>query len=77
MRTNWLNHLYNLLVPLAAAGLALLIGLVVGTYSSAFVATPLLLLLEQRFGGTPPQPKRVRARTVPGAARLQDSGAVI
>ena len=57
--------------------LALLIGLVVGTYSSAFTATPLLLLLENRWGGAPPQPRRVRARTVPGAARLQDSGAVV
>ena len=61
--------------------LALLLGLVVGTYSSAFTATPLLLLLESRWGGTPPQPTRARARTVPGAARLspagRDSGAVV
>ena len=39
--------------------LALLIGLVVGTYSSAFTASPLLLLLEQRNGAPPPMPKRV------------------
>ncbi|MCW2608546.1 MAG: secD [Frankiales bacterium] len=61
--------------------LALLIGLVVGTYSSAFTATPLLLLLESRYGGVPPRPARVRARPTPGAARLspagRDSGAVV
>lgn len=31
--------------------LALVIGIVVGTYSSIFVAAPILLYLEQRFGG--------------------------
>ncbi|MEX2291646.1 MAG: protein translocase subunit SecD [Mycobacteriales bacterium] len=38
--------------------LALLIGLIVGTYSSAFTAAPLLLLLEQRNSAPPPMPKR-------------------
>lgn len=38
--------------------LALLIGLIVGTYSSAFTASPLLLLLEQRSSAPPPMPKR-------------------
>ncbi|MCU1691112.1 MAG: secD, partial [Frankiales bacterium] len=57
--------------------LALLVGLLVGTWSSAFTATPLLLLLESRWGGIPPQPRRVRTRTAAGAARLQDSGAVV
>ena len=41
--------------------LALLIGLFVGTYSSAFVASPLLLLLEQRNSAPPPMPKRKTA----------------
>jgi len=31
--------------------LAMVIGIVVGTYSSIFVAAPILLFLEQRFGG--------------------------
>ena len=38
--------------------LALLIGLFVGTYSSAFVATPLMLLFEERNSAPPPMPKR-------------------
>nr|MDP9466298.1 protein translocase subunit SecF [Actinomycetota bacterium] len=46
--------------------LALLIGLFVGTYSSAFVAAPLVLLLEKRNSAPPPMPKR---RTTPAAAR--------
>ena len=46
--------------------LALLIGLFVGTYSSAFVASPLVLLLEQRNSAPPPMPKR---RATPAAAR--------
>jgi len=46
--------------------LALLIGLFVGTYSSAFVAAPLVLLLEKRNSAPPPMPKR---RTAPAAAR--------
>ncbi|MCW2500323.1 MAG: secD [Frankiales bacterium] len=37
--------------------LAMLIGLIVGTYSSAFTATPLLLLLERRSKAAPPLPK--------------------
>jgi SecD/SecF fusion protein len=38
--------------------LALLIGLVVGTYSSAFTASPLLLEFEKRSKQPPPMPKR-------------------
>jgi SecD/SecF fusion protein len=34
--------------------LALLVGILVGTYSSVFVATPLLVAFEQRSGGQPP-----------------------
>jgi SecD/SecF fusion protein len=46
--------------------LALLIGLFVGTYSSAFVAVPLTLLFEKRNSAPPPMPKR---RTSSAAAR--------
>ena len=46
--------------------LALLIGLFVGTYSSAFVASPLVLLFEQRNSAPPPMPRR---RTSSAAAR--------
>ncbi len=38
--------------------LALLIGLFVGLYSSAFVASPLLLVFEERTDTPPPMPKR-------------------
>ena len=38
--------------------LALLIGLFVGTYSSAFVAAPLMMLFEKRNSAPPPMPKR-------------------
>jgi SecD/SecF fusion protein len=58
--------------------LALLIGLVVGTYSSAFTATPLLVAFESRSSSPPPMPKRSPARRAPGPARVpQDSGAVL
>jgi SecD/SecF fusion protein len=50
--------------------LALLIGLFVGTYSSAFVATPLVLLFEQRNSAPPPMPKR---RTGSAASRRPTS----
>jgi SecD/SecF fusion protein len=46
--------------------LALLVGLFVGTYSSAFVAVPLTLLFEKRNSAPPPMPKR---RAAPAAAR--------
>jgi SecD/SecF fusion protein len=36
--------------------LALLVGILVGTYSSVFVATPLLVAFEQRSGGQPATP---------------------
>ena len=55
--------------------LALLLGLVVGTYSSAFTAAPIVLLLEQRSSAPPPMPKRTppAARTT----RVRESGAVV
>ena len=46
---------------------ALLIGLIVGTYSSAFVATPLVLLLERRNSAPPPMPKRTGSSATPRA----------
>lgn len=36
--------------------LAMVIGIVVGTYSSIYVAAPMLLVLERRFGGAPDKP---------------------
>jgi SecD/SecF fusion protein len=60
--------------------LALLIGLVVGTYSSAFTATPLLLALESGRSAPPPMPKRsaTKGRTRRTPARVRDnSGAVL
>jgi SecD/SecF fusion protein len=38
--------------------LALLVGIGVGTWSSVFVAAPLLVAFEGRFGATPPAPRR-------------------
>jgi len=52
-----------------------LLGLVVGTYSSAFTAAPLVLLLEGRSSTPPPLPKR--AAPAPRAGRLRESGAVV
>ena len=46
--------------------LALLVGILVGTYSSVFVATPLLVAFEQRSGGPPataPRPQRTATTT--------------
>jgi SecD/SecF fusion protein len=40
--------------------LALLIGIVIGTYSSNFTATPLAIVLERRFPGPPPEQKPAR-----------------
>jgi SecD/SecF fusion protein len=56
-------------------GLALLLGLIVGTYSSAFTAAPLLLLFERRRNSPPPMPKRAAAPVKRGVVR--ESGAVI
>lgn len=55
--------------------LALLLGLIVGTYSSAFTAAPLVLLLEQRRTTPPPMPKRVAPPIRTG--RVRESGAVV
>lgn len=55
--------------------LALLLGLLVGTYSSAFTAAPLVLLLEARSSTPPPLPKRAAPAT--RAERARGSGAVV
>ena len=60
--------------------LAVLIGLVVGTYSSAFTATPLLLVLQRFSSAPPPMPKGSRSanRVTPAGQRARlDSGAVV
>ncbi len=57
--------------------LALLVGLVVGTWSSAFTATPLLLLLERWSTAAPPMPRRAGSRRVRPARLGSDSGAVV
>jgi SecD/SecF fusion protein len=53
--------------------IALLAGILVGTYSSVFTATPLAIVLE-RFAGPAPRPRTTAPRThrSPG-----DSGAVV
>ena len=55
--------------------LALLLGLIIGTYSSAFTAAPIVLLLEQRTSAPPPMPKR--AAPPARAVRSRESGAVV
>jgi SecD/SecF fusion protein len=50
--------------------LALLVGILVGTYSSVFVATPLLVAFEDRFGGAPPAPRRPAAARQPVTATV-------
>jgi SecD/SecF fusion protein len=42
--------------------LALLVGIGVGTWSSVVVATPLLVVFEERFGGPPPGRRPAPAR---------------
>jgi SecD/SecF fusion protein len=37
--------------------LALLIGILVGTYSSVFTASPIAIFLEERFPRPPPEPE--------------------
>jgi SecD/SecF fusion protein len=48
--------------------LALLLGLIIGTYSSGFTASPLMLLFEERNSAPPPMPKR-RSTTATPARR--------
>jgi SecD/SecF fusion protein len=47
---------------LADFALALLVGIVVGTYSSVFTATPTALALEERFPRPPPEPEKPSQR---------------
>ena len=48
--------------------LALGVGILVGTYSSVFVATPLLVASEQRWGGRPRAASGYRRTTSAGSA---------
>jgi SecD/SecF fusion protein len=61
---------------LADFALALLIGILVGTYSSVFTATPLALFLEKRFPGPEPEPKPAERiphqKQKPGPKRIFD-----
>ncbi|XVQ13445.1 protein translocase subunit SecD [Spirillospora sp. CA-255316] len=54
--------------------IALLIGILVGTYSSVFTATPLAILLERHAKAPAPRPKRLHR---PAERKPGDSGAVI
>jgi SecD/SecF fusion protein len=49
--------------------LALLVGLLVGSYSSAFTASPLLIMLEKHNSAPPPMPKRKAGAANPAARR--------
>lgn len=59
--------------------LALLIGIVVGTYSSVFLAVPASIALEARRGGPPPRPvARIKRRLASTArTRGRDNGAQV
>ncbi|MDP9444846.1 MAG: protein translocase subunit SecF, partial [Actinomycetota bacterium] len=48
--------------PLKDLALALFVGMAAGTYSSIFIATPLLVQLKEREPGVQEQTRRVRAR---------------
>jgi SecD/SecF fusion protein len=54
--------------------LALLIGLFVGTYSSAFVASPLMMLFEQKNSAPPPMPKRKTSSSSARRAPARSAG---
>jgi SecD/SecF fusion protein len=65
---------------LANFSLALIVGILVGTYSSVFVATPLAVVLERRWGvardetdddhaDRPPEPVPVSIATIADGAR--------
>ncbi|TDD20331.1 protein translocase subunit SecD [Actinomadura sp. KC06] len=54
--------------------IALLIGIIVGTYSSVFTATPIAVVLE-RFAKAPPPQRKTKSR--PPRRTTHDSGAVV
>jgi SecD/SecF fusion protein len=56
--------------------LALLLGIVVGTYSSNLTATPLAIELERRYAAPPPQPKPDKRKDT-RAREAPDYGAVV
>jgi preprotein translocase subunit SecF len=39
---------------IATFGLAMALGIIVGTYSSLYIATPILLVLQRRYGASAP-----------------------
>lgn len=53
---------------------AMNIGVVVGTYSSIFVASPLALWIHNRYYGNRPAPARMRARRPRGEEAIEDEG---
>jgi SecD/SecF fusion protein len=60
--------------------IALLLGLVIGTFSSAFTAAPLAIVLQARSNTPPPQPRspdRSPKRPASRTGHLRDSGAVV
>lgn len=57
--------------------LAVLIGLAVGTYSSGFTATPLLIALQRWSRSAPPMPKRPPTRTAGRRPATRETGAVV
>jgi SecD/SecF fusion protein len=57
--------------------LAVLIGLAVGTYSSGFTATPLLIALQRWSRSAPPMPKRPPTRTAGRRPASRETGAVV
>jgi SecD/SecF fusion protein len=60
---------------LADFSLALLLGLIIGTYSSAFVVCPLVLRLEKFNGSPPPMPKRADGYRPSGGGGGRKKGA--
>jgi SecD/SecF fusion protein len=62
--------------------LALLLGLVIGTYSSVFTATPLAVVFQERAKAPPPAQSTAKKKPVSpwdraGQNRADDSGAVV
>ncbi|RJL31648.1 protein translocase subunit SecD [Bailinhaonella thermotolerans] len=57
--------------------IALLVGIGVGTWSSAFTATPLAIVLEKRNSAPPPKPVRAAKPKPTRYADRRDSGAVV
>ena len=54
--------------------LAMILGVLVGTYSSIYIAAPVLLLLERRFGGGAAAEVAAKERTVRSGPRVDAKG---